>query len=236
MQKFNQKDSLEEFRKKMAHNNRVLSQARAAIKRAKNAGIPDKYLRINKKNFVSLLDNHYHDNVEEVANFIYDKPIELLKKEFIIIDGGDTISRKKACYAIMFRLISCEKNGISKINSDIANVFQELNRNFDSDGKNETVSYLKSTDLLLLMEAQISDFRTNFNTGRFYDVILSHRDDFVKTTIISFSSPLASNKMTEKVENSWNDQEKFGQYFSLAGQSYLNNDDRFFKIRVKSNG
>jgi hypothetical protein len=236
MQKINENDSLEEYRKKMSHNRRIVLKARAAIQRAKDAGVPDKYLRINKQSFLSMLDPYYHKNPSNVANFVYDSPLDLLKKEFIIIDGGESIDRKKAAYAILFRLISCEKSGVSMINSSLVHKLQTLNKSLTGETRNDITENLRQCDLLLLMELQVEEFKEGFNTGRFYDEILSFRDDFVKTTILSFSYALSESASLESAKTTWADQVKFGQYVSLAGQSDSRKDERFFRIRVKKNG
>jgi len=236
MQKINKTDSLEEYQKKMNHNRRVLAQAQAALQRAKSAGIPDKYMRINQPSFESLLDKYYHKDPEKVADFIYKKPLALLRKEFIIIDGGEAIDRKKAAFAIFFRLISCDKNGINMINSELAHKLQTLNRSESGEHRNDTTESMRHYDLLLLFEAQMGDFTHGFDTGRFYDEILGYRDDQVKPTIITFANALSSSVVSETADNSWVDQTRYGQYMGLAGQSDSRKDARFFRVRVKKNG
>jgi hypothetical protein len=236
MQKINNNDSLEDYQKKMAHNRRILAQAQAALQRAKNAGIPDKYMRINQSCFESILDTHYHKDPKNVSNFIYKKPLELLRKEFIIIDGGEAIDRKRAAFAIFFRLISCDKNGTCMVNSGLTHKLQSLNRSEMGENRNDITEYMRNCDILLLFEAQQSDFTNGFDTGRFYDEILGYRDDQVKPTIITFANALSATTMMEKSENSWVDQTRYGQYMGLAGQSDSRKDGRFFRIRTKSNG
>jgi hypothetical protein len=236
MQKINANDSLEEYQKKMAHNRRVLAQAKAALQRAKTAGIPDKYMRINQSSFESLLDTYYHKDPKKVADFIYKKPLELLRKEFIIIDGGEALDRKKAAFAIFFRLISCDKNGTCMINCNLTHKLQSLNRSEMGENRNDITEFMRNYDLLLLFEAQMGDFTNGFDTGRFYDEILGYRDDQVKPTIITFANALSSTAVSENSENSWVDQIRYGQYMGLAGQSDSRKDSRFFRVRVKRNG
>jgi len=234
MQKINKTDSLTEYQAKMVHNRRVVAQANAAIQRARNSGIPEKYMRIKQSVFEGLLDNHYHKDIREVSQFVYKKPLELLNKEFIIIDGGEATVRRAAAYAIFFRLISCEKQGVCMTNCHLAHQLQSLNRTESVGHRNDITESMRNIDLLALFEAQHGDFPKGFDTGRFYDEIFVYRDDHVKTTIISFANALASTAVTESDDNSWVDQKRYGQYMSLAGQSDSRRDERFFRIRVKA--
>ena len=236
MQQINKNDSLEDYQRKMMHNRRVLAQANAAIQRARNAGIPDKYMRIKQSVFECMLDTYYHKDTKSVSEFIYKSPLNLLKKEFIIIDGGESIDRKKAAFAIFFRLIACDRSGVCMVNSSLTHKLQSLNRSEFGEHRNDVTESMRNADLLLLFETQQSDFTNGFDTGRFYDEILGFRDDHVKPTIITFANALSSSATMETDKNSWVDQTRYGQYIGLAGQSDSRKDTRFFRVRVKSNG
>lgn len=233
MEHINNQDSLDEYKKKMAHNRRVVLQAKASIQRAKDAGIPNKYMRIPPKVFMSLLDPHYHKSPKETTEFIYKKPLELLKKEFIVIDGGSLIERQKAAYAIMFRLIACNKRGICVQNSQVSHQLQTL-KSLGNLSRNDVTEEMRSTDILFLSEIISKDFANGFDTGRFYDEFLGYRDDHVKPTILSFYRSLVSSVAKEDADTSVADVERFGQYISLAAQSDQRKDNRFFRVRVKS--
>lgn len=229
-------ETLDEYQKRVRHDRKIKAQAAAILQRAKNAGIPEKYMRIKPSVFYSLLDPSYHRNPEQVTDFVFKQPMELLKKEFIIIDGGNVIDRKKASFAILFRLIACDKKGVCKSNGELSHQLQTIHQDENGFNRNDLTSQLRSADLLLLSEAMIGDFTKNFDTGRFYDEVLSYRDDHVKTTIITFANALSSRTQMEGSENSWTDQVRFGQNMCLAAQADSRKDERFYRIRVKSNG
>jgi len=229
MQNINADDTLNKYQDKMSHNRRVLALANAIIKRAKAAGIPDKYMRINQVEFTKLLDENYHSNISTLSDFVYKTPLKLLEKEFIVIDGGSVVGRKKAVFAILFRLIACDKYGEHWDSTNLSRQIRDGKINSDGLYRNDTISRLRVTDVVSIGDILLNDFPTTFDTGRFYDAFLSHRDDYVKTTILSFGNPINS-----KTSNSnWADQERFGQYVCSAAQSDVTNDSRFFRIRVK---
>lgn len=230
MQKINTDDTLKEYQDKMAHNRRVLSQANAIIKRAKAAGIPDKYMRINQTEFLSLLDGNYHKDTVKLADFIYKTPLKLLKKEFVVIDGGSIVGRKKAIFAILFRLIACDKYGEHWDSTNLSHQIRDGKINSDGMYRNDITSRLRSTDVISIADILMKDFPTTFDTGRFYDDFLSYRDDYVKTTILSFANPVNSKTIDS---TNWMDQERFGQYVCSAAQSDITNDSRFLRIRIK---
>jgi len=89
-------------------------RAKAFLRRALSAGIPKKYLPVKEKDFASILSPSYgaHKDTNSFASFVYNYPLEILDTPFIIIDGGDIDSRKKAGFAILFRLILCDRFGL----------------------------------------------------------------------------------------------------------------------------
>lgn len=236
MQKIDLKDSLEEYQKKMAHNRRVLAQAKAVLTRAKSAGIPEKYMRINQATFQSILDPEYHNDIERVSNYIFKTPIDVLNKEFIIIDGGGVVERKMAGFAILFRLIACDKYGLHRDIGSVAHAFQTLTPDIEGLHRNELAEVLRSAEILFLSEFNYENFRKGFETGRFFDDVLTYRDDYVKTTIISMFSPLPKTKIEEDHTNLMTEQGQYGIYMCSATQADQTKDPRFFRIRVKQNG
>jgi len=232
-------DTLVEYQKKMSHNRKVRAQAKAVLQRAKEAGIPEKYMRINKESFIPLVDNYYHNDVNKLVNSIYDDPLKLLKKEFIVIDGGDVQQRKSAGFAVLFRLIACDQRGMHWENSKLAHQLQSLKvfGTGEASGRNDITEICRNVGILFISECSQGDFRPNFETGRFYDEILSYRDDYRKPTIISFTNPLPSGDVALNSENAMIDLERFGQYIGIISKSHKKTDDeRFFTIRVKENG
>jgi len=234
MNEIKKDDSLEEYQKKAAHNNRIITQAKAVMKRAKNSGIPNKYLRINQEQFRGLISG---PNADKITDFIFQTPLEVLKREFIVIDGGDSVQRKKAGCAILFRLIACDKYGLYKDSSELAHHLQSI-KTFENEywGRNDIAESLRDVDVLYISECQQNHFRPNFETGSFFDEILSYRDDHVKTTIVSFSNPLPSGTGAINSEHAMTDSDRFGHYMCALSHAYKKKDKRFFKVRVKTNG
>lgn len=238
MEAFSDKDSLEEYQRKMAHNRRIKNQAIAIMQRAKNANIPKKFMRINQTTFESLLDSAFHDNISSVSNYVYKNPLSLLKKEFVLIDGGSDVERKTAGFAILFRLISCDRRGFHKNGTELAHQLQSIGSSDYGMGRNDITDMLRSTDALFLSEVAKADFRKNFETGGFFDEVLSYRDDHVKTTIVSFQKQFPFNQAFENEDNIMKETNQFGQYmcsFTQTDKSKVK-DKRFFRIRVKTNG
>ena len=105
-QSMNSKDMTKE---EMYRRSMLRAHIKAYIQRGIKAGIPERYLRIGKDEFRTYLSDIYHvHNKDHITSFIYDKPLELSKIPYIVIDGGDVEGRKKAAFAIMFRLITCD--------------------------------------------------------------------------------------------------------------------------------
>ena len=236
MEKIIDKDSLDSYRNKMSHNRRVIAQARAIIQRSKSAGIPDKYLRINRQKLKTVIDDHYHKDVDSLLSNIYDKPMDLMKKEFIIIDGGTMMQRKLAGFALLFRFISCDKCGLYKHGTELAHQLQSINVNSENLSRNDLADSLRHADILFISEILKTDFRKGFETGRFFDEILSYRDDYVKPTIISFANPLPSLNSGVYDDNEMTEQDQYGQYMCTLSRSEKSKNDKIFRIRVKNNG
>jgi hypothetical protein len=232
MEEIKNSDSLLEFQRKESRNRRILIQAQTILKRAEKSGIPQKYMRIKPDVFKSLLDTQYHKNVDKVTDFIYKTPLELLKKEFIVIDGGNIVQRKRAGFAILFRLIACDKHGLCKNGGELAHQLQSLRVFEEGMGRNDLSEELRQHDVLFISECSKDDFRKGFETGRFFDEILTYRDDNVKPTIVSFVNPLPSKENTLNSKNEMNETDQFGQYMCSLSKADKINDDRIFRIRV----
>ena len=93
-------DSLKEYQDEMAKKRRINNLILAFIKRGREAGIPNSEIRIGKDEFKSLLDKDYYLNTEDFASGIYSNSKTLMSKSFILIDGGDMYSRRKAGFAL----------------------------------------------------------------------------------------------------------------------------------------
>lgn len=181
----------------------------AFIKRAQEAGIPKRYMRINKDEFSELLSEEYHkDNGIDICNFIYDTPKKLADIPFIVIDGGGMEDRKRAGFAILFRLISIDKMGKYYDSNDIAHKLSTWN---DVNGmdRNELVEELKSHHVLFVSEFQEKQGNPHCQTGSFFDEFMNDRSDKCNPTIISFTNPINKGNIIKTMD--------CGQY--LAGLS-----------------
>ena len=175
----------------------VRARALAFLKRGRSAGIPDRHLRINKESFVDMLFEEYHrGKLEETASFIYDSPMKLLEIPYIVIDGGDPYIRRRAGFALLFRLITCDRFGLYREAVDLAHKFRTPMA-LESEGRNDLIEQLKSLDVLFIAELQPRLFPVNFDTGTFFDEILVSRENNIKPTILSFVDPVGdSSKFT----------------------------------------
>lgn len=211
----------EEERKSRIHMARVRTQALAIIKRGYRAGIPERYLRICEDQFKGLLNKEYYngnDGVSSVSNFIYHKANDLLKIPFIVIDGGNIESRKKAGFAVLFRLIACDKFGLYKDCSDIVHKMQT----FVAEGgvtRNDFTNYLKEQDVVFVSEFRESIFSKHLEGGNYFDEFIGYRHDNLKPTIISFSDPINDHNMI-KTSNC-------GRYLAeLSAKEFVNTKDK----------
>ncbi len=234
MQTLLETDSFESFKSKTSHNRRVILMAKTIMDRAKNAGIPDKFLRINQSEFKKLLDTDFHDKeVEKISTYIYKQPLKAIRQEFFVIDGGTILERKKAGFALLFRFIACDRYGLHRNCSELAHQLQSIkSMGYDGPNRTEVTEQLRDIDILFISECSTYDFKRNFETGKFFDEILTYRDDNSKPTIISFSSVLPVSAATETPNNVMKDREQFGQYLCDISQSAMNKDSRFLRIKV----
>ena len=180
---------------------RARQMALAIIKRGREAGIPEKYLRIKPDEFSKVIDPSFHGGpVEGVPPFIekiYKQPDFLLNREFIAIDGGDDSSRFKAAYAILFRIIAYDKRGQFFGCESLMHKFQTINST-ESITRNDLAEELKSYDILMIGEFNKLGFSPHFETGSFFDEVLSDRIATARPTIITFASPISSVKPTQE--------------------------------------
>ena len=212
----------------VAKKRRCLQQAIAFTKRGLDAGIPEQYLVpciFNEEYFASLLSPHHYDEegAKMVVESIYRRPNNLFKIPFILISGGNIATRKKAGFAILFRLISCDRFGSYRKCSELSNKLQIINST-EIMNRNDIVNELKGYGVLFISEFHMRLFNPHFDTGNFFDEVLGHRADQLKPTIISFSS-------SEKITDS-----RCGQYLAeLAAEdqsSFKTTSEDVIKIKV----
>lgn len=228
-QKFKMEEAIQQRRAKI--------QAAAFLDRGRSANIPDQHLRINEKTFLSLLDPNHYDEKEELANSLYKTEI-MLNTPLILIDGGNEEVRKRAGFALLFRIILFDKWGMYKDCRSLVHQLQNINSFVDISGeevsRNSLASELKRYDCLFIGEFGRELFKPNWDTGTFFDEILSSRIDNVLPTIISFSDPINSfdkNKETQAAMGKLN--MDCGRYFaSFCIEEY--NKNNVIRVRVKN--
>lgn len=219
---------LEDYQKDIANKRRILAQARAYLQRATNAGIPEKYQRIKQEQFEPLLSKQYHSNTKEFADSIYKNPKILFEKPFIIIDGGDNYSRKTAGFAILFRMITCDRYGKYYDTYQLSSEFQLIK--YGKENRNDLVNDVKKEDILFLNEFHPKKFHASFESNLFFDQLLEFRDDYSKPTIITFSQPL--EKGFSNQGNSLKD-DRCGNYLAMLSQSDMKDNKNVFRIKLK---
>ena len=171
----------------LARKNKIDIQVNAILKRAQDANIPDRYMRINAQRFLALLDDKYHSDKKKTTYHVYREANDLLKTPFVFIDGGNTDSRKEAGFAILFRLIACDTFGGYYDCGSINNKFRDMK--YD---RNSLASELKNKDILFIGELSLQQFEIRFHSGKFIDDVLTYRYDNLKPTIISFAESVES--------------------------------------------
>jgi hypothetical protein len=214
---------------------RAKIQAVAFLNRGKSANIPEQHLRINEKTFLSLLDNNSHEDKNEFTHDLYNTEI-MLNTPLILIDGGNEEIRKRAGFALLFRIILFDKWGMYKDCRSLVHQLQNINSFVDISGeevsRNSLASELKRYDCLFIGEFGRELFKPNWDTGTFFDEILSSRIDNVLPTIISFSDPINSfdkNKSTQAAMGKLNID--CGRYLaSFCIEEY--SKDKVIRVRV----
>ena len=215
---------IEEYRQSMARKNRIHAQARAILQRAQRAGIPEQYMRIKGEDFFTFLSksSYKKDELDKIMHLTYEQPINLFKRSFLLIDGGTHQARRKAGFALLFRMIACDKFGRYESCRDIAHKLQVRN-DFN---RHPFAQSLKDDDVLFIGECDSALFSDKDDIGTFFDDILESREDSSFPTIISFVEPLGKlNIMKSKV---------YGSYLSeLTRNGDLLDDGRILHIKVE---
>lgn len=226
--------------KQIALNRRARALAYAFLQRGHKAGIPDQFLRINQDQFKNILCDSYHGDTESISDFVYKCPESLLKIPFILIDGGDQRTRDMAGYAILFRLITCDKLGMYYSFRQIAHQFSTWETM--NVPRNELAGQLKQYDILFMGEADPMKISVHTEASTFFDEVFHERLNYIRPTIISYTNPLSKEKIIRD--------DKQGQFFAnfsvrVNSGSYLNKDGHFregskenpsgnyFRIRVR---
>lgn len=224
-------EELEQYQKEMSYKRKVNAQARAIIGRAKQAGIPEKYMRIGPNQFEGLLCPTYHTDPKSFTNLLYNHPEILTKQPFIVIDGGNVYQRKKAGFAMLFRLIACDKHGQFVDCAKLSSEFQSIRFGKGEVNRNDLVDELKKENILFVGEVSQKKFKVHFDSGNFFDQVLEYRDDYDRPTILTFSQELEG-------ANGYNSgnaikDDNCGMYISLLSHADLQKNENVLRIRVK---
>ena len=213
-------------------NQKCLRLLRIFMKRAADAGIPEIYQRINKETFRNFLFPAYHtgDAVDKITDLIYDTPDKLCKIPFIMIDGGDSLARKKAGYAILFRLILFNKIAHAIFGKDLVSRLETFNASNDATlVRVDLVEEMAGFDILFVEEFYHTIFNENRDGGIYMDSLIDTRLRNTRTTVISFSDAISPQEDA-----------RCGRYMAdMLAKEYANEDHvtnpsgDYLRIRVK---
>lgn len=168
----------------LIRNKRARQLAYAILQRAKEAGIPKDFIRIDERAFADILCPNYHKNVLAFVHSVYNDQ-NVIHKKFIVIDGGGGIptNRKSAGFAILFLLLANDLRGNYMDSDSLRHKLQTINST-EEITRNDLVEEYKSYDVLFLSEVDRSKFSPHFESASFFDEILNYRSDHFKPTII----------------------------------------------------
>lgn len=226
-------NTLESYQIEMARRRKVRLQALAILRRAKDAGIPESEMRIDEAKLRPYLSPEFHNGekgINELCNYIFKQADKLFQNKFIVIDGGDMFSRRKAGFALLFRMIACDYGGKFYSCQDVAHKLQTISSTSEI-SRNDFADELKSFDVLFLEEFRRELLKTGFEIQWFLDEILSARDMANKPTIFTFSNPVAGNGLSE--ENALTSTAAYGQYMCILSQLDMKPIPQALRIRVK---
>lgn len=228
-------NSLQDYQNEMAFRRKIRMQALAILRRSKSAGIPDSEMRIGKDQLKPIIDPEYHDGkkgmeINTLLNNIYNRADGLFNLSFIVIDGGDIFARRKAGFALLFRMIACDSSGKFYSCQDVSHKLQTINSTVDMN-RNDIADELKTYDVLFLEEFRKEQMKTGFEVQWFIDEILTDRSLKNKPTIFTFSNPVAGHGLSE--ENALSSTAAYGQYMCMLSQLDMKPISKTLRIRVR---
>lgn len=214
----------EDWKQAVSRSRRVQAQAYAFLERAVNAGIPPKYMRIKADTLRPILFAQSKSKKEELLHNIYKNPPFLMNREWIVIEGGDIEERKTLGFALLFRMIAYDYYGTYEECSEIVHTTKTA-KNSNDEWKGEAVNRLKKTDVLFISEVAEGMFHPSWDTGYYFDEILSHRTGYMLPTIVSLSKRFTT------------DTDVAGQYFLTLNKKLKGNvaDPNILKLSVTTN-
>tara|TARA_R110000824_G_scaffold8450_2_gene38459 strand:+ start:18980 stop:19675 length:696 start_codon:yes stop_codon:yes gene_type:complete len=228
-------EALEKYQKAMSRRRKIRQQALAILRRATAAGIPEKYQRLKQDSLEPLLCEDYYggkEGVKKVADRIFKDPMSLFDKPFFVIDGGDMYDRKTASYALLFRMISCDKVGLQESATTLSRSFQTFTT--DGIGRNDYLISLLNPSVLLVQDFHAGLLKSeNMNGGDFFDDLFEKRDNSGKTTIITFQTPIPGEGIVG--QNGLLADMRYGQYLSMLSKADKNPKEQIFRIRLNIN-
>jgi hypothetical protein len=228
-------ETLDQYHEELARKRKIRLQALAILRRCKDAGIPDGEMRIGIDLLKPILDEEFHNGkkgmaVNDLLTHIYKKADDLFKHNFIIIDGGNLYTRRRAGFALLFRMIACDRNGKFYSCQDVAHKLQTINSTAEMN-RNDLADELKIYEILFLEEFRKEQLKVGFEIQWFFDEILTAREMAGKPTIFSFSNPVAGHALSE--DNALSSINTYGQYMCMLSQLDMKPIPNTLRIKVK---
>lgn len=228
----------EKYQLSMAIKSRKQQIVRAALNRAKEADIPESEMRITEDEFRNLLDVPYFSTrnidgkgVNDLCHEMFTVPDKLLNTPFILIDGGNMYSRRKAGFALLFRMITWDKTGKQYSCGKIVHQLQTWDA-FQGLSRNDFATDLKTYDVLFINECSMGLFKPFLEAGSFMDEILEVREAEKKPTIFSFQQLIPAKGIESEMRAS---NSAVGQYMAMFSESddSAKNCQNMLRIRIK---
>lgn len=219
--------------------NRIRTLALAALRRAEESGIPDKFMRIGRDDFNALLNATKiadKERNEHIVTLLFSTPAKMFDLNFILIDGSSGISdsRSRAGSAILFRAIACDKNGLYIKGHELTRMFSMPYPNGlgGSPNRSEYLEILRDKEVLFIdgLCPDMPVFRPDNEVGSYLDELLSSRQQNDLLTIISLTKPLGKQTV---------DDDRAGQYLGTLVNAHEANfaqthpELKFLHINVK---
>ena len=219
--------------------NRIRTLALAALRRAEESGIPEKFLRIGMDDFKKLLNSAKAADIPKndgITSFIFETPAKMFDLNFILIDGASGISdsRSRAGSAVLFRAIACDKNGLYVKGHELTRMFSMPYPNGlgGNPNRSEYLEILRDKEVLFIdgLCPDMPSFRPDNEIGSYVDELLSSRHQNDLLTVISFTKPLGRVDIVD---------DRAGQYLGILSRANACNfaeahpELKFLHINVK---
>lgn len=185
---------LKEYQDEMAKKRRINNLVLAILNRAKEAGIPEDFMRINKNEFKELLCPEFAESIgktpDSIANMIFDDTENFLSKyQFVLVDGGTKYERKRASFAMMFKFIACGRYGKYELGDTLIHTIEDF-AGSASLSRNEYTDTMALYDTLFVSEFDPNRLNAKRECGSFLDEIFENREDNKRVSIISFNKTI----------------------------------------------